>query len=369
MSVILNKITEPVVATIGVMSDVDVQFVSLVNHASTAYPVKFIRSNVEIPMLDVIQSIVVPPGVSLDDLKSDAPWLSDLDVQRVEPGEYFTKHVHRSADMFQDKRLSVTRMAKGALLLSGQLIEPDTKAMVCRADKVERTVDGTGSVGVPSTLSISSLLINPADFMYSEFSSFMDAFWGTLEMRGLHPTAKLESVGRVIDAFKSHVALVLTSLGATAAQDPVFRFDVNRIAYLKGDEPMLDETKVAEMINRAIPGALESFESSLGGKIKETLDSVLTQRAELERAEIARVAAETEAQEKESANRAIIAELTETVKELKEKVARFEESDSDISGTSAGTTTGDPVQRSADEKKDPVFRGVLFRRSAAKSSK
>ena len=116
---------------INYLEDLDVKWVSLVDHGANRIPFKIVKS--EERMGDVIQSIILSKNLSLDEVKQSVPWLNGVEITKEENYQDYNKFIHRPMDKFDSDTMRLIKVDESVLALVGEMANPDEKATIYKS--------------------------------------------------------------------------------------------------------------------------------------------------------------------------------------------------------------------------------------------
>jgi hypothetical protein len=360
---ITDKKTEKRLTLVDYLTDFDVESVGIVSKGGNRSPFRILRSDKEeVAMLDVIQSVLIPRGATLEDLKEQMKGLHIMEVARVEEFPNYTKYEQRDASLFEKGSLKMEQLEGGALALVGTLLEEDSKAVTMRSATLDTPV-GTDKWGYQITF---------GDLVYREVDNLMSAMFGAFSMSEMATKQKKQVFNNSVDAFKSYVNMGLDNLDdATVA-----RFDPSKIDFLnKGVDTVEDkENKVVEerveetppvdvekLISERLEAALAERDSKLEESITRVMRSVFDKNVTLtdeeKKAAEARAAEDAAEAEKKA--------LADKIASLEARLAKFEEEDAEVVSRNDTTVVEDKTPPVKVEENRSVFKGIFDRKRRA----
>ena len=364
MSNIVNKNEVEENRVIEFLTNFDIQFVSLVDHASMRAPFKIIRSeNTKditggsgSSMLNVIQSVLVPSDVDISVIRAEQPWLSSLNMEMVDEFDYYKKYNQIDVNKFKEGSLRIERLDGGALALVGETDDVTDSALIMRSHH--------------------NISVEPASFkqlVLSEVDSMLSAVLGSLELREMPVRDKKRAISSALDAFKTYVGISLDHLG----ENVEVRFDDCERSLSKkseGEIVMGDEVR-QEAVSETVAAPLFNIDGDTIGKIIEEraqkafeqygvqIDNKLDQFIQNLKAssEERQEEVKTEVQAPEAAPAVeLTEELRAEIKQLQERLAKFEAEDSELSGRSSEVEDKETIDRSQPAESN-IWQGLFFR--------
>lgn len=266
------KAVKDVEKDIKFMTDLDVDFVSLVPHGANKEPFRIIKS-VKGGNMDnyVVQSLIFAEGADIGELaqKSDLGWVSELPTENVEKNDSYSKIVHIDASQFDTDTLQLLKIDDiGVWAIVGKLHQESDQvdgAIVISEKQVKdiKTRDTKNFFQTPVT--DENLLsgwyipsVTAGDLLYEEMWNMQDVLYSVLRQEGLDAKTRKKAVLASIDAFRGFVSMLLDS-----AESSVIKINKNHKD--KGEEDMdLFKTKeefekaVDDRVNAAVDAALKS---------------------------------------------------------------------------------------------------------------
>jgi len=354
MGSILSKREVTEERVIDFLTDFHIEFVSLVDHGANRAPFKIVRSsNPELVnaqnfekkgeerMLDVIQSILVPADVDVNDLKSKVGWLHDVEFGDNEKFEFYSKFKCINQEKFDQSSFRIERIDESSLALVGTLTEEDEKAIIFRGHL--DNVAGFNSQGYAITL---------RDLIGSELTNTINAVISTLELSEMTVKEKKKAVSAALNSFRTYIEMGLDHAG----EGLELRFERSE-GETSGETIQEDGNKMSEEVverNEAqespeVPNYVELFEKIINEKLPEAIERVLESREPKdveERKEEPVVSVDINSEE-----------LVAQIKSLEERLAKFEAEDAELPAPNADEQV---VERNTKPKN--IWSGVLFNR-------
>lgn len=364
MSSIINKVEVEEETVVEFLTDFDIDFVSLVNHASMRAPFKIVRSEFGVlggeveGMLNVIQSVLVPSNVDLSVLRSEQPWLVNLNLEQVDDFDFYKKYNQVDVSKFKEGTLRIERLDGGALALVGELEEVVPSALVMRAP--------------------AEAIVMPASFkqqVLTEVDAMLSAVLGTLELREMAVKDKKRAVSGALDAFKNYVGVSLDHLG----ENVEVRFDdcirslspkLEEISVMS-DEVRQDATTevnpeatpffnsenidtIGKVIEERVQKAFEQQGVEISNKLEQFMQALKTPKEEPkveERVEESQTTITPDVTE----------ELRIEIKRLEERLAKFEAEDSELSGRSSEVEDKEAITRANQPAEANIWQGLFLK--------
>jgi hypothetical protein len=291
-------------------------------------------------MYDVIQSVLIPSTSSLESLKEKLVWLHDMEVQRVEKFDSYTKFHHKAMDRFKDNSFYMEQLEGGALVLVGELIEADPSALTLRGDL--STPVGIDSQGFISTF---------GDIVARELNALIDNVVSTLSLSGLPDKEKKRSISNALSSFNTYISMGLDSANGTV------QLRIDRPGEIKKNDEVVEMTQEVGVDEKVQE---ERIDEVLAKMLDERLDALIERVVErLTPPQVVEKVEEVREEEKVPAqpDTKLIDELSEKIKGLEERLAKFEEEDSSLPESNPPQ---DEITRSEPAPKPNIWRGVLL---------
>lgn len=316
------------------------------------YAKKYLNKRGELGMNDVIQSVLVPSTSDIENMKEKLTWLHDMEVQRVDEFDYYKKFNHRPVDSFKPESFYMERLEGGALALVGELLEPDQKAVTVRGNTMSAAV-GIDSNGFVTTF---------GDIIYRELDSLVTNVISTLSMSSLDSKSKKKAVASALSAFSTYVSMGLDNSGDSIA----LRIERSPLDSLKKTEEVVEMEEVIEKTEVIAVDPSEQLIKLVDERIPEAINKALEARLETVVTEIMErlapkkeeVVEEVRTEESIEVTPAVDVEaLQNQIKELEQRLAKFEEEDVSISRIAEDK---EPVVRK-DIEADSVFKGLFLK--------
>jgi hypothetical protein len=354
---VINKKIEDRTTLVDYLTDFDVESVGIVTKGGNRAPFKILRSETgEVKMLDVIQSVLIPRGATLDDLKEHMKGLHTMEVARVEEFPNYTKFEQRPLEAFKKETLRMEQLEGGALALVGDMTEEDSKAITMR-----------GAMETPMGVDKYGYQITFGDLVYRELDSFLNTMFGALAMAEMPTKQKKQVVNNGLEAFKSYMNMGLDNL-----DDPtIARFDVSKIEFLnkgvekveikkdaEGKEVRTEtppEMDVEKMIQERVAAALAERDAKMEESVTKVLRAALDKTIVLTDEEKCALA-DKEAADKAAAERKA---TEDKIADLEARLAKFEAEDSELESRNDKTVTDDTKTPESRDEKKSVFSGIF----------
>jgi hypothetical protein len=235
MSVILDKETEQVTTTVNFLGDIDVEWISLVDHGANRAPFKLIKS--EGCVENIIQSIVIPRYLSFDDLKVTNPGLDKVEVKKVEEYDSYRKHISLGQAAFVENTLHLVKLKNDAYVFVGALKNPDPAAVLYKCGEVVIEMpEGDGGGDTSGGPNFSGGDPGQQDqgighAIKEEVDSMMAVVSGVLGQSTIDMKKKKAAISNSIDAFKAYLMATLDVFASTS--DPtmgnaIIKMDISK---------------------------------------------------------------------------------------------------------------------------------------------
>lgn len=349
----IEKITETAQKEVNFLEDVEVEWISLVDHGANRAPFKIIKAEVskkEEVMQEIIQSVIVPNSTEIEEVRKTCDWLNGVQIIKVDKFDTYTKHTQIPVDKFDKESFRLKKMEdSGTVIIFGDLLEPNPDAV---------------SVKKEEKISCSSYVESFADIAYFEFSNLASIIAGTLQISDMDNTTKKSIISSSLDAFKTFI-----SAGLDNAQDPmVVKVDIskNEREVIMDKVENTQETPIKDEPTFNLEEAVTAMVSKMDTVLEKFVDSNFSAAipGPNETNQVPQVpGGATDESSMFGANPradaviAAISKLTEMVEKLSEKLDKM---DSVVQEPAASNETNAPVKKSEDAS--DTFRGAIFRR-------
>ena len=245
---------------VNYLSNVDVQFVSLVKHGAIRQPFRLIKSDEEDVMAKAIQTVMVAKPETIETLveKEGLGWLSDADPKKKsEFDEYFAYEQQPIEDFEQDK-LELVKVGPGVFVLAGPALKQ-------KADGLNLPESPMGST--IATVQPPAVEISFGEGFYKELDSFISGVMGHMNQTQADGKARKKAVLALHKNFGDFLAMALDRLPNTQV-----KFDARKF-HEKGDDSMseLTEARVQEMITESLKAGFEELKTTFKSEVEELL--------------------------------------------------------------------------------------------------
>lgn len=347
----MNKVTEIVEKEVNFLEDVDVEWVSIVDHGANRAPFKIIKSENkegDCQMYDVIQSIIIPTGEDVDVIKKQCDWLNGITFSKVDKFDSYTKHVQLPLEKFDQSSFRLTKIPETeTLVITGSLIDIDTNAVSLHKEEKIKAAGYAESFG---------------DMAFYELYAMVQSIQGALELSEMPNEKKKSAISDSLDAFRTFVSAGLDN----ASDSIVIKVDVLQ----KESEVTMEQIEKTDETTEVVVEHEFNVEDVIA-KVEEKLDSVLAKFAtdsNMNEAipgpndtnQVPQVPGGTDESSMFGANTsasAVIAALSK-LSELVEKLSeRLDKMDSIVSEPASSNEPVESIKKSDDN--DP-FRGIIF---------
>jgi hypothetical protein len=293
------------------------EWISLVKHGANRTPFYLIKSDGG-SKLQVIQSILVPKGITLAQLASreNLTFLVDAKDQKISHDD-FDEYLQIPADQFEPGTLMLDKLADDTQVRVGTL----------KSDRPDALVWKQGDVGVlhqempqPDTV---------ADVLYRDWQALQSSVFGALGSSGLDDKKRKQMVFAAIDGFKTAMSMLMDQVSGGVIK--VEKSEDKPVEWFKDKEEF--EQFVATVATAAAEQVFAKAKESEAAE-KAEAERVAAEKAEAEKVEAERLAkAEEEAKAEADAKAGEAAEAIEKLKaelearnaELEAKVAELTE--------------------------------------------
>lgn len=348
----MNKITEVVEREVNFLEDVDVEWISIVDHGANRSPFKVIKSGSckeeGSQMYDVIQSIIIPKDEDIEELKKKCDWLNGIPIAKVDAFDSYVKHTHIQLDKFDQDSMRLSKLPDTeTVVITGNLLEADPNAVSVRKDEKIKSAGYVESF---------------CNMAYNGLYALVQSIQGTLELRELPNENKKSAISNCLSAFQTFISagldnasdLIVAKVDVLKKESEVIMDKVEKTVEISDEKVELTfnaEEAISEL-NKKLEGVVEKFATSpnMNESVPGPNDTNQVPQVPGGTDESAMFGANTGA----GAVIAAISKLTEMVEKLSE---RLDKMDSVVSESAASNEPVEFVQKS--DGKDP-FRGIIF---------
>jgi hypothetical protein len=304
------------------MSDVDVQFVSLVEHAANRTPFVIMKQAGGDKMNKAVQAILIPSTVPEEEVQKE---LENCRTDEVKDGGSFKLYVQADQSLFKEGTLDVMKKENGVMYIIGELSDGAS------AEKLDIE---NGSVELKAA--------NMEDLAY-EFYGLGDIVLGALYQESL---SSKERTTIILTAVKSFASFTETFLGSVS-KDSIKMISKDafpdRVHTLKKEEKLPESSTTSPVSDS--PESKSDDSLPAGDEVpyvtEDRLQEMLSQMVESLKKDLK------------------ITELSDSIKSVTEKV---ESLDASMTSTTKSYhhEMDDPLMKSDEDKS--VFKGVFLRK-------
>lgn len=393
MSLKIKEVKE-VDKDIKFMTNLDVEYVSFVQHGANKEPFRVIKT-VKGGTMDnfAVQSLVLAVGVSLESLaeKSNLGWMTEISTENMEKKDAYSKITQIDPSQFDENTLQLLKLDEdGAWAIVGSLkkesdqksaavtvSEQQIKALKENASKsfFQQPVNNEDLTGgmwqVPS--------VTAGELFVDELWNMEDVLFAVLRQDGLDAKKRKRAVLDSIDAFKGFMSMLMDSVGDGDIKINKTRRDSKE----EGGEDMgLFKTK--EEFEAAVDERVKAIqEKSAGADDTKTAEEPAAPEAKTEpeakaddtkaddgKGETPEAKTEPAPAEKSDETPAWAKTLTDTIESLKTRIEKMENSpesdpanseETDADTKKSATTTQDvaaeTVEADFEESINPKYKG------------
>lgn len=355
---VVRIVTEEIEKDIGVLTDVDVQFVSLVKHGANRMPFRVVKTEKRGDSVITVQSILVPKGMVFENIvtEKDLEWLAEAKIDCKVDNDEYSNFIQADAKKFTPESLNMIKLNnKGVWAIVGKMEKEEDAKDILTLGKVntEKAIEVPISVAdAPiTTIPRSPIVITFKDMFERELYNFLDVVKGTLGQAGVESGKRKKTIISAFDAFKSFIAMALDTVDEKKSAKKEKQELVDRM------EQMTDALRTKTDGGTDMFKDKEEFQKAVTGIVTRILD-VRDEKAKAD-AE-ARVKDQENAEAKENAKKLedTVAELKTQVNEANETIKKMkEESDNEL--TTKRTVKKDGTWNVVPSNVDDIFKGLL----------
>lgn len=365
----IKMIKEEIEKEVSFLTEVDVNFVSLVKHGANKQPFRIVKSERKEGMEKVsmiIQSILLPKGLSLASLSSekDLRWLVDAKETEVLELDDYRKLVQMPAEKFEKDSLSLLKLGKtGAFAMIGKLQDRsmEKEALSIGKKQTEKLMEMPQA---PMSQPVAQeerqpLQVSFGDMFYSEMDNMVNVIRGTLSQTGVDEKKRKGVILGAVDAFKTFLSMGLDSIGEKSTS--IAKVDIREKA---GSAEL--EQAVRQLVSQIKKPAAKTDEGGITDMFatKEEFVQAVTEvvksfMEEKGKSEESAKALEAEKNEKES----LVSRLTSMETAIKAVTEKQEAMGAQLATDPAATEAKDE-KAAAEKKEKSVFSGMLTGKAA-----
>jgi hypothetical protein len=380
----MKIIQDEVEKDVTLMKDVDVEFVSLVRHGANRMPFRVVKrdkSKGGETMNRVIQSVILPDGVTLDSLTEveGLEYLSELDMSDKQKFEGYQKFVQLKQENFQSESMSLLKAGRGFLIvgsLNDENKEKAEKALTISKDQVSKlgelipVAPMDAMIGDPDTAAQAAYAVSFRNLFDNELYSMLDIVHGALNQTSSDPKKRKVMITSAIENFKSFIVIGLDAIGSQAV-----KMDKDVSALLKkdgGKEDMFEfkdenefKDKVGEIISDQLAPVTEGIQT-LTSKLEE-IDKLPKEPAKDESTD---TNTDRDTKDKDDQKKDEVSELKDMVEKLTSSVTELTKKHDTLENQLEGDPSDNDTQDITDPNKrkkgenTSVFKNLLTRAAA-----
>ena len=372
----IRVITEETEKDVTFLTDVDVEFVSLVRHGANQMHFRVIKSETKEKGGDrlrtVIQSIILPRNTTLDAMADTdgLSWLVEAKSDELEEFDDYTKLIQIPVEKFDSDSLNLVKLHdNGTFAVVGKLESDDgledalvlgSREMKSMIPLPQSPMDATVAEGPP----VPAYLVTFRQMFEKELMSFIDVVNGTLSQSNSDPGLRKKTVLGSLDAFKAFMAVGLDALAGAVEG----KCDSGGKKKKKDDSEglqMVQEqlTKMQETIRQALDaekdgGTKKMFQFETKEEFMEAVESVVSDVLEAKSAEKTDEKPAEDGAKKE--DNALIQGVVDQMKSLTETVQGLVQKTETLGNSfmSNREPEGDDQDKKKEAKKS-IFSGLL----------
>lgn len=227
------------------LTDVGVEFVSLVRHGANQMPFRVIKEEKGGESMNtIVQSILIPKTLNLSDLASEEEllWLNEVKKESSQDCDSYVKYNQIPVEKFEKDSLSMVKLhPKGAWAFVGKLGEGvDAKEALSLGKK-----DVSKLLAVPvsqmdqpiASIPMPAYVLTFGEMFEKELYGFLDVVHGVMNQGSADKVQRKTTVVGAIDAFKNFLMMGLDaaeeSAGSGATKDATKEFVAAEFGKLK----------------------------------------------------------------------------------------------------------------------------------------
>jgi hypothetical protein len=382
-------VTEHATKDVNFMVDAEIDFVSLVRHAANQMPFRIIKEECKggESMRTVVQSIMLPKGVSLADIATgELQWLVEAKTDKTEDRDSYVRYEQKPLADFQKSSLSMVKLhSNGTYALVGELVKKDELA------KGEFLALGSREVKKLMALDPSALdsplasgpqmppyMLSFREMFEKELMSFLDVVQGSLSQSGATPEVQKQTVMGALDSLRTFLGIALDEVAASEPAGAQKGQKNGEMLFMMKELEKLKETlngafksekeggiedmfKTKEEFASAVMDVIKAHDAEKEAKAKEDADLAAKQAEETAKAEAEKKSAD-EAAAKAAGGNPDIAALVAQIATLGQSVATLTEKTDKMGAqlvSSPGSLEGDDPPQNTEKAKKSVFAGLL----------
>ena len=337
---------------VGMLENVDVEFVSLVEHGANQQPFRVVKQEggERFKMKDnKVQAILVPNDMTMEDLAKDEKFafLTEAITSKAVKFETYTKYVQADVEKFEKDSIRLVKLKGASLAIVGSLVPGvEDRSLLSLGDEVEKAA----IIPINSVFDIpvegKQLILSFGDLFHRELDSFISIIMNALRQSSGDSKKRKQIVLSAFEAFKNFMVAGLDAIG-TEKMDSTVLDKIQESFKMLGKEDshkpnleeidMIEKKEIQEMIDASNGKLKTDLTASVAEIVAKTILDIETKKADKVKSDDANKAKETEMQT-----------LVKSVKELTEKVAKI----GDQPNTDSAANDADDKEALDKEKKD-----------------
>jgi hypothetical protein len=257
--------TEESMKQIDALKNVDVSWISVVNHGANREPWKMFKSEEGMNEDNVIQSVLVPKGADLEASaqKDNLGWLTEVIKSEAVKYESYTEFVQAPKTSFENLSFKIVSKEDGIVAVVGNL-KPDKKKA---AGSMSLLTLPENPMCMPVSTELVPVSQTAGDVFYKEVYGMMDTIEGVMRQAAFTPADRKAAVLKSVSAFNTFCDMwtdALANLDTTKTKfDVSILSDIIREQKKDGGNPEMDETKLAAAIAEALAPKFEGISKGL----------------------------------------------------------------------------------------------------------
>ena len=362
---------------INFMTNLDVEFVSFVQHGANKEPFRVIKTVKGGTMENLaVQSLVLADGVEVEALteKEHLGWLAEVSTETVEKKDAYSKITQIDPSQFDEKTLQLLKLDDaGAWVIVGKLKEDAEadRAVTLSEKQVKEFKENeqksvfrqpvtdealTGGWAIPA--------VTAGDLFVDELWNMEDFLFSALRQEGMDAKKRKRAVMDSIDAFKGFMSMLLDSVGnsdikinKTKRDDKQGGTDMGLFESKEEFEKAVDERVKAAMEQKT--DAPDETDTGVANDPADDVkaDGTVDEKSGDQKADDAKEPEAKADDAKTDETPAWAKELQGTLKSLADRVDKMENQPSTEPANDQDTDTGGAVAKSDEDrqKEDDAF--------------
>jgi len=273
----VKVITEEKEADVTFLSDAELNFVSLVRHGANRSPFRVIKKEKGGAKQMVVQSILIPKDVSLEELSKveGCEWVVEAKEDKKEEFDTYDKYIQIDEKKFDRSTLQLKKLdSKGTFAMVGSLVDNGTKGDVLTVPNQKADIPIAPMDAPVAEMEGPAFVLTFRDMFDRELSSFLDVVRGSMSQSNVDPKKRKSAVMNALGAFGNFLSVGIDLIGTSSSKktdkvENVIGEAASRIMKAVEDSKKLDGgAEMSELFKTK-----EEFTSAVAEIVNQVLDA------------------------------------------------------------------------------------------------